>query len=490
MTGARGMLAMYALCATALVSPRADAGEHWVAGWGAAALQAPIAPNIELPSPPQNPALHDQTVREIVTVGADGTQVRLHLDNRYGATAVALGRITLARVKNGEDDAIDPASLVSVALHGAGKLVLPANGSLDTDAVAFTTHAGDRLAISLYVPQAVEPASWHVDARYRQLISEPGDHTGDATFAGAAQAPGNDWLTRVDVKGGEGAAAVVAMGDSITNGFRATAGSSYPEQLAVRLRHAGCAMPVINAGIDGNQVMAAHGNFGQGESMVRRFDADVLDVPGARYLLLLGGINDIGEPTMAAQSTGRAIPDAQTLAAPVIAGLKQLALKGRRHGLRIYGMTLPPFGGTDRAFTAQGEAARQAINGWIRHDAPYDTVIDVDAALRDTVRPDRMQPRFDSGDHIHPNDAGYAAMAQAIPLALFACKASAASAGIRRSLSPAQRSGESAMVSIALIQVPGPAAEGRRLSTMSGPVAESGGTRNINIADTTGVDNL
>jgi lysophospholipase L1-like esterase len=198
---------------------------------------------------------------------------------------------------------------------------------------------------------------------------------------------------------------------------------SYPEQLAERLRQAGCARPVLDTGIDGNQVAAAQGEFSQGQSMWRRLQPDVLTVPGARYLVVLGGINDIGEPAMAARATGRPIPDAQALAAPLVAALGRIALAAHARGLRVYGATLPPFGGTPGAYSAQGEKARQAVNAWIRTRAPYDAVIDFDAALRDPAQPQDMQARYDSGDHIHPNDAGYGAMAQAVPLALFDCAA-------------------------------------------------------------------
>ena len=441
---ARSAMRVCALLGFVLASVCAHADEHWLAAWGAAPLRSPIVPNIQLVHPPRNRALRNQTVREVVTVGAGGTQVRLHLDNRYGESAVAIGHLTLARMSAG--DAIDTASLVQVTLHGKGKWSLPAAGSIDTDAVAFNTHTGDRVAVSVYVPQAAEPASWHTDARYAQSVSAEGDHAEEAVLPGAIKTPGYDWLTRVDVAPGGGASAIVTLGDSITNGFRASAGLSYPEQLAARLRQAGCDSPVINMGIDGNQVAAGHGNFGQGDSMIERFAHDVAPVPGARYLVLLGGINDIGEPTMAAKAANQPTPDGQALASPVIAGLKRLAQDARQLGLRVYGATLPPFGGTERAFTAQGEAARQAINAWIRHGAPYDAIIDFDAALRDAAQPERMQARFDSGDHIHPNDAGYGEMAKTIPLALFACKAATASVDIRPSLPPATRAGALARV--------------------------------------------
>jgi lysophospholipase L1-like esterase len=310
-----------------------------------------------------------------------------------------------------------------VSFGGAPRAVLPAGGMLDSDPLELPVHAGDRLAVSLFVPGTAVAASWHTDARYRQALSLEGDHTQAVRMPLAGYAPGYDWLARINVDAAPTTQAIIALGDSITNGFRAGAGMSYPEQLADRLRAAGCARPVLDARNDGNQVAAAQGDFSQGESMERRLRPDVLAVPGARYLLLLGGINDIGEPTMAARAAGRPLPGAQALAAPVIAALGRIVAAAHAEGQRVYGATLPPFGGTLGAYSAQGEAARQAVNAWIRTRAPYDAVVDFDATLRDPAQPHRMQARYDSDDHIHPNDAGYRAMAQALPLAWFGCPA-------------------------------------------------------------------
>jgi lysophospholipase L1-like esterase len=415
--------ALLGMACSAIAAVGASGAEHWVGAWAAAPVRNPMPANAVLRQPPLNPPLHHQSVRAIVRVEAAGRRLRLHLDNRFGERPVTIGAVTVARAETSDEFAIDTGSLRPVSFGGAAQAVLPAAGVLDSDPLAFPVHAGERLAVSLFVPGAAVPASWHVDARYRQALSLDGDHTRDARMPLAGYAPGYDWLARIDVEAAPATRAIVALGDSITNGFRASAGMSYPEQLADRLRVAGCARPVLDAGIDGNQVAAAQGEFSQGQSMWRRLQADVLEVPGARYLLLLGGINDIGEPTMAARASGRPLPQAQALAAPVIAALGRIAAAARAQGLRVYGATLPPFGGTLGAYSAQGEAARQAVNDWIRTRAPYDAVVDFDAALRDPARPQSMQARYDSGDHIHPDDAGYRAMARAVPLALFDCPA-------------------------------------------------------------------
>lgn len=407
-----------------VLSGNAVAKQHWVAVWSASPLHNPIAPNIELQHPPINPALHAQTVREFVRLGGGGQALRIHLDNRYGKVPVVLKRVTLARINQG--DAVDTSSSVKLTFHGAEQVVLPAGGAIDSDPASFETHAGERVAFSLFVPGDALATSWHADSRYHEDLSAAGDHTADIRFQPVQKASGYDWLTRVDVLARVKMQAIVALGDSITNGYRSSPGHSYPEQLAQRLRRAGCLTPVLNAGIDGNQVADGLGNFGQGGSMVDRMPLDVLEIPGARYLLVLGGINDVGEPTIAARHAGKPLPSAEALAQPVITALQHIVERARERGFYVYGATLPPFGGTADAYSPQSEQARHTINAWIRHRAPYDAVIDFDAVLKDPAHSHRLLPAFDSGDHIHPNDAGYQAMATAIPLALFSCTAKAA----------------------------------------------------------------
>jgi lysophospholipase L1-like esterase len=417
----RQAMPILAILALATAPCRAAGGDDaWVGTWSAAMLAAPIPANLVIRESLPSRTLTRQTLRQFVRLGAGGTQVRLHLDNRYGDRPVRLDAVSLGRTRT---DGIDllPDSIRAVRFSGRSMVTLPAGGTVDSDAVTLPVRTGDTLGISFYVAGKVTPATWHGDARIPNIVSTPGDHTGATRMPVDGSTVENDWLSRVDVLAGADTRAVVALGDSITNGFRASAGAAYPDVLAARLRQAGCMRPVLNAGIDGNQVAAAQGSFGQGESMLVRLGHDVLAVPNARYLIVLGGINDIGEPTMAARAGKRPVDKAPVLAGPVTAALATIAGKAHAHGMRVYGATLPPFGGTGRAWSAEGEAARAAINDWIRTRAPYDAVIDFDAVARDPIHNDRLRPELDSGDHIHPNDAGYRAMAEAIPLSLFDC---------------------------------------------------------------------
>ncbi|HEV2620989.1 MAG TPA: GDSL-type esterase/lipase family protein [Frateuria sp.] len=423
------------LGAPAHAGPSLAGAPHWVAAWAAAPLRAPMIANPVLRVPPRNPEVDGRTLRMVVRLDASGARLRLHLDNRYGDRPLHLGAVTVARPAAGAPLAVVSSSLASVAFAGAREVTIPAGGAIDSDPLAMRVRAGEAIAVSLFVPAAAVASTWHPDARYGQALSAVGDFSQVARIPHPTIAPGSDWLTRVDVQAPGATGAIVTLGDSITNGFRASPGGSYPERLAGRLRAARCGQAVVNAGIDGNQVAAARGDFSQGASMVSRLASDVLDVPGARYLMLLGGINDIGEPTMAARATGQPLPEARALAAPVVAGLERIARSAHQCGLRVYGATLPPFGGTDRAYSEQGEAARKTVNAWIRTRAPFDAVIDFDAVLRDPAQPSRLRPSLESGDHIHPNDAGYRAMAQSVPLALFGCSAGTPAAAVRRPFS-------------------------------------------------------
>ena len=223
-------------------------------------------------------------------------------------------------------------------------------------------------------------------------------------------------LSRIDVAATGGT--LVAFGDSITDGARSgiDANRRWPDMLAERLAaRGGPAIGVVNAGISGNRLLRDVPGSAYGPAALTRLDRDVLAVPGTRWVVVLIGVNDIGHSGDSART------DRAATAEQVIGGLGQIAARARSHGLAIYCGTLTPFEGAALAgyYSPRGEAKRQAINSWIRTAGSCDATIDFDAALRDPARPTRLRPGFDSGDHLHPNAAGYAAMAAAVDPDLF-----------------------------------------------------------------------
>jgi lysophospholipase L1-like esterase len=316
------------------------------------------------------------------------------------------------------------AHLHALRFGGHAAVTIPAGARFYSDPVKMNVHAGEQLAVSLYVAGEVTPKTWHLDARQTNYLSAPGNFVMAERLPVAGTFTSTYWLSGVAVRASKATSAIVVLGDSITNGYRSTPDSNrrYPDVLADRLSAAACPRAVLNAGIDGNEAAAYASTYGNGPSMVARFDRDVLGQPGVRAVLVLGGVNDIGEPTMVAKAAGHAV-DGDALAAQVIAGLQQIILKAHATNLRVYGATITPFADTlGGAYSAQGELARERINDWIRHRADYDGVVDFAALMRNPAHPKHIRPSFDSDDHLHPNDKGYRMMGEAIPLRFFGCR--------------------------------------------------------------------
>jgi lysophospholipase L1-like esterase len=288
-----------------------------------------------------------------------------------------------------------------------------------SDPVKLDVPALSDVAISLYLPKPTTGAGIHYGAQQTSYIGK-GDLTGSAAFSETAKLTSWVFLTGLDVAAPATGGTVVAFGDSITDGARSTvdANRRWPNVLAERLAgHKGqAALGVLDEGIGGNRILHDPAdNIRFGVNGLARFSRDVIAQPGVRYLIILEGINDIGHP-------GQSAPDSEAVTAEdLITGLKQMVERAHEKGIKVFGATLTPFKGTTIPgyYTLEKEAKRKAVNTWIRTSGLFDGVIDFDKATQDASDPDRMKAAYDGGDHLHPGDAGYRAMGEAIDLSLF-----------------------------------------------------------------------
>ncbi len=386
---------------------------HWVGTW--AASPAPqLAEAAEIYR--SKLLFENETIREIVHTSIGGDSVRVRLTNAYGDQMAEIGAVHIAVRANGSR--IVPGSDRVVTFGGRKEVHLSSNAPALSDPVSLHVPAGGDLAISLYLPKAVAGGGIHYGAQQTSYTGK-GDVTGAEWIPDAGTLTSWVFLTGVAVLAPENASAVVALGDSITDGSHSTADGNHrwPDILAQRLRERGGGeVGVLNAGIGGNRILrdpAANIRFGM--NALARFDRDVLSQPGVKYVIVLEGINDLGHAGTSGPKAD--LPSAEDL----IGGLGQIIARAHEHGLKVFGATLTPFAGTRSPgyYTPQKEATRGRVNEWIRSSGAFDGVIDFDKAVRDPAHPDTMLPAYDSGDHLHPGDAGYKAMGGAIELSLF-----------------------------------------------------------------------
>ena len=390
---------------------------HWVATWGTAQLLVrPLPPATPPATPPakQAPAAQgftNQTVRMVVRTSIGGQRLRIKVENAFNSAPVTIGAAHIAlRAKDSE---IVAASDRALTFNGKPGCILSPGVVRLSDPVDLKVAPLTDLAVSLYFPGETGPPTSHGTGLHTTYISREGDFTGQPAIADAATTLSYYYLAAVDVEAPAGAAALVTFGDSITDGTASTPNSdhNWPSLLAARLakNKKTASVGVANMGIGGNRVLYD----GSGASALARLDRDVLSQSGVKWVMLLEGINDIGR-------VGTNTPEAPT-ADDLIAAYKQLIEIAHTHGIAVIGCTLTPYEGAGYS-REPGEAVRQAVNTFIRTGGAFDAVVDFEAATRDSGNPKRFRAAFDPGDHLHPNDAGYQAMADAVDLAIFTRK--------------------------------------------------------------------
>jgi lysophospholipase L1-like esterase len=413
-------LALASILAALATAPAHGESVHWIGTWATAAQPA---------MPERVETLRNQSVRLIAHISTGGKSLRIRLSNTHGDRPLEIGNAHIAR--RARDAEIIPASDRALKFRGMSSISVPAGAEAVSDPVELEVPALSDLAISIYFPEAVRATTTHALAMQTNYVSaETGDATAAVKFPVGKTISSWPFLTGVDVAAMPEAASIVAFGSSLTDGDGTTedVNRRWPDVLAERLQKASgraALFGVMNEGIIGNRLLydspkSAANPFGPmlGESGLARFDRDVLARPGVKYVLVCLGVNDILFPAFPFTP-----PTELVTAEDIVTGYRKLIARGHQKGIRVIGTTIPPFEGAKfdelELSTPGREKTRMAVNAWIRSSGEFDAVVDFDRAVRDPDRPARLLPAFDSGDHLHPNDAGSVAQANIIPLELF-----------------------------------------------------------------------
>jgi lysophospholipase L1-like esterase len=422
-TRVRILLLSVALASGAMASrPSAAVGDRaastWIGTWAA-------SPQAGLPGPPTT--YTNQSLRLIVRVSVGGARIRIKLSNTFGAAPLAVGGAHVARRTRAAE--IDPASDRALTFHGRPSTTIPAGSTAESDPVDLEVPALSDLAVSLFLPESTEVTTAHILAKQTSYVSAgTGDVTAAADFPAATTIHSWPFLTAVDVSASARGASIVAFGSSLTDGDGTTTDTNgrWTDVLAERLQKRDgpkAEIGVLNEGIIGNRLLSdsPEREFGGalGQAGLTRFERDVLGQTGVKYVVVGLGINDIAFPGSLSPAT-----DAMT-AERMIAGYRQLIARAHRKGVRVVGTTNPPFEDSFLKsppvtfYTPEKERVRQKVNDWIRGGGEFDGVVDLDAVLRDPSHPTRLLPSYDSGDHLHPNNAGCVVEGNAFPLTVF-----------------------------------------------------------------------
>jgi lysophospholipase L1-like esterase len=404
------VLALAALALLGTGAGGAAAAGHWVGSWASAQ---------QVPEPQNSLAetdLADTTLREHFRLSLGGTHLRVRLSNLFGTQPLVIDAATIAHAADPAGNALLPGSVRPLAFGGSAEVTIPAGAEYLSDPVALDAPPLSTLAVSLHFPHAPARQTGHPGSRATIWIAA-GNQAAALTLQQAKGVEHWYQLASVAVEAHPGAASVVAFGDSITDGHGVGTDrdTRWPDMLAQRLQAAPATrnIAVLNLGIGGNRLLLD----GLGPNGLARFDRDVLGQAGVRWAIVLEGVNDLGTFTRDSPQSPAAH---QAHVQHILAAYAQMETRARAHGVLLIGGTIMPFGASAYYHPdAATEADRQAINHWIRAPGHFDAVIDFDALMRDPAHPGRLSPAFDSGDGLHPSEAGYRAMGEAISLSLF-----------------------------------------------------------------------
>ncbi len=373
------------------------ADERWVATWGCAPQL------VEQRNLPPSPGLTGNTLRQVVHVTVGGKRLRARFSNAFGDGPMTLAEVHFAL--SAGNGAIEPNTDLAVKFHGESSVTIPPSEAIWSDPFDFDLAPMMNVAVAICFGNTPMAITGHPGSRATSYLA-PGDAVGAANLPGAVTTQHWYVLTGIDTVTDNSAAAVVVLGDSITDGRGSTTDGNdrWPDDLARRLFTNGPStrIAVINEGIGGNAVLAG----GLGPTATARFDRDAFDQSGVKWLIVFEGVNDIGASRDSYVATN------------LIGAYGKFIDKARAKGLKILGATITPFGRSQYSSPAH-EAARRAINDWIRTRGKFDAVIDFDATVRDPSDPANLLTAYDTGDHLHLNPAGYRAMANAVDLRLF-----------------------------------------------------------------------
>ena len=394
-------------CALLLASAAAQTPgpERWISTW-ASSQQLTETKNL-----PPEPGLAGHTLRQVLRVSLGGDQLRVTFSNVFGDAPLVITAATVALSMGGS--AIQPESVRALRFHESASATVQPGAVLVSDPVALVADHDAQLAVTTYFSSVPASITGHPGSRTTSFI-QAGNAVTEPALPDAK--PVEHWycLTAIEVAASPAAAALVVLGDSITDGRGSTTNQQnrWPDVLSRRLlaHPATAQVAVLNQGIGGNRVLRG----GIGPQALARFERDVLAYAGVRWLIILEGVNDLGT-AVAARAKGEPAATAQDL----IDAYEQMIRRAHTHGIRVYGATIMPFGGFASYFTPESEAARREVNRWIRSSGAFDAVIDFDAIARDPVDPTKLSAATDGGDHLHLSAAGYELIAGAIDLSLF-----------------------------------------------------------------------